>query len=385
MTYHYLILGAGKQGTAAGYDLVRFGDATRVIMADMHLAQAEQATARINRLTNTTLAHAQQIDVTDATALRTLLEDIDVALSAVPYSFNLEITQACLDTQTHLCDMGGNTDVVFAQLRMGEKAQAKQISIVPDCGMMPGLANTMAAYLIAQFDEPEDILIYDGGIPQTPQPPWNYELFFHVNGLTNEYSGETAFLRGGELVMVSGLTEHEVLDIPPLGQVEAFVTTGGTSTSPYTWQGKLQTYQNKTIRWPGHFAWFEGYRALGLFEETPHVLGDMSFVPREIFHALLMAQLPHQDLRDDVCVIHVIGHGRIAGVQKTLTMSLVDYYDPETEFLAMERLTGWHCAIMMGFQARGNVRAGGVAMETAVPPEIFMEALATRGITFTLR
>ena len=51
----------------------------------------------------------------------------------------------------------------------------------------------------------------------------------------------------------------------------------------------------------------------------------------------------------------------------------------------MERLTGWHCAIMMGFQARGVVKPGGVPVEIAVPAEIFMDAVRERGIQFEVR
>ena len=68
-----------------------------------------------------------------------------------------------------------------------------------------------------------------------------------------------------------------------------------------------------------------------------------------------------------------------------VTVDLVDHYDQETGFTAMERLTGWHCAIMMGFQARGKVPAGGVSMEVAVPPADFMEAVQERGIHFEVR
>jgi lysine 6-dehydrogenase len=324
-----------------------------------------------------------QLDVTDQPALQAALADADAALSAVPYYFNLEITKTAIATQTHLCDMGGNTAVVFDQLALDQPAREAGISIVPDCGMGPGLINTMGAYLIELFDEPEEVHLYDGGLPQNPTPPWNYQLTFHINGLTNEYYGETAFLRGGRIVTVQGLTEPELVDIPPLGKLEAFITTGGTSTAPYSFEGRLRTYQNKTLRYPGHFQWFKGFQTLGLFDEQPILVEGQEVIPRQVYHALLEPQITAAGIRD-VCVIRARGIGIKDERRLELWIDLVDYYDETTGFTAMERLTGWHCAIMLAFQAQGAVRVGAVPMETAVSPKKFMQALESRGIAHTI-
>ncbi len=380
---HYLILGAGRQGTAAGYDLARFGAAGQVTLADIDPSVAQAAADRLNTMLDRQVATGIQLDVADQAALRAALADADAALSAVPYYFNLEITKTAIAAQTHLCDMGGNTAVVFDQLALDPQAREAGISIVPDCGMGPGLINTMGAYLIELFDEPEEVHLYDGGLPQNPTPPWNYQLTFHINGLTNEYYGETAFLRGGHIVTVQGLTEPELVDIPPLGKLEAFITTGGTSTAPYSFEGRLRSYQNKTLRYPGHFQWFKGFQTLGLFEEQPIQVEGREVVPRQVYHALLEPRITATDIRD-VCVIRARGTGIKDGRREEITIDLVDYYDETTGFTAMERLTGWHCSVMLAFQAQGEVRAGAVPMETAVAPQKIMQALEQRGITHTI-
>lgn len=383
MAYHYLILGAGRQGTAAAYDLARFGEADRITMADIELAQAETAVARINALTDSTVATARQVDVDDDQTLMATMLDVDVALSAVPYTHNLAITKAAIATQTHLCDMGGHTGVVRQQLVLDEAAQEAGVSVVPDCGMGPGLINTMAAHAVELLDEPRAIYIYDGGLPQEPKPPWNYDLFFHINGLTNEMAGKAVFLRRGEIAYVDTLSEAQFIDFPPLGRLEADVTSGGTSTAPWTFQDQLETYENRTLRYPGHFEWWRAFKQLGLFGEAPAAVGKQEVVPRELFHALLEPQLATDEVRD-VCAIRVRGEGRHQGQETAVTIDLLDYYDAATGFSAMERLTGWHCAIMMGFQARGQVRAGGVAMETAVSPAAFMAELPRREIDYQI-
>ena len=385
MSYRYVVLGAGRQGTAAGYDFALHGDAAQVVMADADLAQAERSAARINALVGREVAAPAAVDAADQAALRHLLAPADGVLSAVPYFFNLGITRAAIASRTHMTDIGGHTQTVFEQLALDEDARAAGISVVPDCGMGPGLINTIGAYLVEAFDQPREVRIYDGGLPQHPQPPWNYALTFHINGLTNEYYGTTTLLIGGELTEVEGLTQYERLEIPPLGELEAFITTGGASTAPWTFQGRLQTYINKTLRYPGHYEWFLAYKTLGLFSETPMQVGDCTLKPRDFYHALLAPKITAPEGLRDVAVIHAIGRGRRGGQEAETVVDVLDYYDEATGFRAMERLTGWHAAAMLIFQVSGQVPAGAVPQETAVPPAAMLDALQARGIAITVK
>ena len=382
--YIYAILGAGRQGTAAAYDLAKFGEAQKIILADIDEESAAQAAERINQLIGREVAIAQQLDVSDRTALDKVLPGVDVVLSAVPYTFNLEITKACLASGSSLCDMGGHTGVVRQQLALNAEAKATGISIVPDCGMGPGLNVTMGAYAKDLLDEPRAVHIFDGGLPQNPIPPWNYQATFHINGLTNEMDGQATFLRDGKLTPVDTLSEPEFIEFAPLGRLEADVTSGGLSTSPWTFEGQLQEFTNKTLRYPGHFEWLRAFKELGLFSEEAIQINEFQVVPRDVYHALLEPKISASEIRD-VCVIRVVGYGKKDGEETTATIDLIDYYDEETGFTAMERLTGWHCAMMMGFQARGLVPAGGISVEVAVPAADFMQAVRERGINFEVR
>jgi len=383
MPYRYVVLGAGRQGTAAGYDFARHGEAAQVVMADADPAQAQRSAARINALVGREVAVPAVLDASDGEALRRLLEPADGVLSAVPYFFNLEITRAAVASRTHMTDIGGHTATVFAQLALDEQARQAGISIVPDCGMGPGLINTIGAYLVEAFDEPREVHIYDGGLPQHPEPPWNYALTFHINGLTNEYDGTTTLLIDGELTEVEGLTQYERLEIPPLGELEAFITTGGASTAPWTFHGRLQTYINKTLRYPGHYEWFLAYKTLGLFSETPMQVGGCTLKPRDFYHALLAPKITAPEGLRDLAVIHAVGRGKRGGQEAETVVDVLDYYDEATGFRAMERLTGWHASAMLIAQVRGEVRAGAVPQETALPPAAMLAALRDRGIAIT--
>ena len=107
-------------------------------------------------------------------------------------------------------------------------------------------------------------------------------------------------------------------------------------------------------------------------------------IPRHLYHTLLEPQLSGEDKRD-ICVMRAVGKGLRSGEEVAVTVDLVDRYDEATGFTAMERLTGWHASVMMGFQARGRVEAGAKPVELAVPAAEFMEGLKARGIQFEVR
>lgn len=382
MGYHYIILGSGRQGTAAAYDLAKFGDAEQIVLADFKEEVAVQAAARINRLIGREVAQGVFLDVTDHPSLLLRLKGMDVALSAVTYYHNLAISRACLESGVSLCDMGGNTDVVWSQLALDEAARKAGVSLLPDCGMGPGLINNMGVYVMDALDTPREVYLYDAGLPRDPTPPWNYYCTFHLNGLTNEYDHEATFIRDGKITLVPTFTEREEIDFPPLGKLEAFVISGSMSTTADSHIGKLQRYENKVLRYPGHFETFEGYKRLGLFSEEPIEVDGVLVNPRHFYHKLLEGKITAAHV-EDVCVMRAVGVGLKDARETRVTLDLIDRYDPATGFTGMERLTGWHCALMMGFQARGVVAPGAHRMESVSAAKI-MDEIRKRGIHWTV-
>jgi lysine 6-dehydrogenase len=386
MGFRYAVIGSGRQGTAAAYDLALLGYAEYVLMADMSLAQAERAAARVNQLVGREVAHAAQVNVQDEDAVVAMLTgaSIQVFVSGVPYFFNMGLTRAAIRARASMCDFGGNTDQIRQQLAFDSEAKAAGITLIPDCGQVPGLGTSLCAYAMTLLDEPRDIIMYDGGIPRYPTPPWNYILTFNIEGLTNEYFGTTLFLRDWKQQEMPCFEEYELIDFPPpIGQLEAFTTAGGTSTMPWTFEGKLRTLQNKTLRWLGHYAQWKAFNDASLIGLELVVVDGQPVIPRHLLHALLEPKLLARPGEQDLVIVRVIARGIKDGQEKEAVVDLFDYADEQTGFTAMERTTGWHAAIMAGFIARGQTPTGGIPVELAVPGQIFVEEFRKRG--FDLR
>jgi len=385
MSYTYAVLGAGRQGTAAAYDMARWGDAGRVVLADYNLEVACRAAERVNSLVGKTVAEPAQLDVTDLEAVERVLTGVDSFLSAVPYYYNLDISRVAVRAKAHMCDLGGHTGIARQQHRLDAEAGAAGVSIIPNCGQVPGMGTTLIVYAMECLDEAIDVYMWDGGIPQSPRPPFNYLLTFNIAGLTNEYAEPAVFVRDWQVAEVEPMTELETVEFPePIGTLEAFVAGGGTDTMPWTFEGRLRTLQNLTLRYPGSLAHLRAFYDLGLWDLEPVQVGEVEVVPRDVFHALFEPKVTFPGDRDMV-VIRVKATGKKDGQDAEALVELIDYYDEETGFTAMERCTGWSAAIVAEMMARGQTPRGSGGVETQVPARPFVEELCKRGLNVTAK
>jgi lysine 6-dehydrogenase len=383
MGYKYVVLGAGRQGVAAAYDLAVFGQASALTLLDLDLAVAQAGAARLNQLLGKPIAAAFKVDAGDAASVAPHLDGATGFISSVHYTFNLEMTKLAIAKKVHMTDFGGNTGVVRDQLALDAEASAAGVSVVPDCGMGPGLNISLGTYVMSLVEEPEEVLIWDGGLPQDPAAPWNYVSTFNLGGLTNEYDGNAFFIRDGKVTPVPCFSGYEVLDFAaPLGRLEAFVTSGGLSTSPWTFEGRLKRLENKTLRYPGHVAQFKAFSDLGLLGLDPIAVGGQQIVPRDVFHALLGPQICRDEVKD-ICVMRVKGIGTTKGRRAEAVIELVDRYDEKTGFTAMQRLTGWHGSILLIAAVNGMVRRGAVSVELALPGRTIVTECKRRGFAMT--
>jgi lysine 6-dehydrogenase len=383
MEYIYAVLGAGRQGTASAYDMARWGEAKKVILIDRELAIAERSARRVNQLMGKNIAEGAQVDVTDMAALERALSGVHAFVSAVPYYYNLAITRVAVKVNACMCDLGGNTDIARQQHAFNDQARQAGISIIPDCGQVPGLGTSLTVYAMGLLDEAVDVYMWDGGIPQNPQPPFNYLLTFHVAGLTNEYAEPAIFLRNGKVTQVEPMTELETVEFPDsVGTLEAFVAGGGTSTMPWTYEGKLRTLQNLTLRYPGHLSQLRAFWDLGLWDLKPVSIGKGEVVPRDVFHALYEPKVTFPEDPEkskDIVLVRVKVLGKKGGRPAQALVELVDRFDEKTGFTAMERTTGWDAAIVAEMMAHGLTPRGAGGVETFVPAVAFMKELRRRG------
>jgi lysine 6-dehydrogenase len=376
-----LVVGAGHQGSACLWDLARQRAVTRLALADRdsHLVDA---------VTENTWAHGVHghvVDVTDIQAAGRLLSEYDVAVSAVPYLFNETLTRAAIQGCCHLVDMGGNTKIVMAQKALDDEARRAGVTILPDGGLAPGLGSVLAGHLIRE-ENPHEVRIRVGGLPQDPRPPLGYSLFFSPYGLLNEYAGQALALRAGAVHRLPVLEEEESLEFPPLGRLEAALTSGGASTLPYTFEGAVSELDYKTIRFRGHFEKIRVLRDLGFIEDRsltiPPLAGGspLTVSLRDIVGTMLQEKLGGREVEDQVLVRVTARSGERARI-----LEMRDLYDTANEMTAMRRCTAFPVAVEALFLGEGSLRSGVLSQEKDVDATRLIRELGSRGIQITER
>jgi lysine 6-dehydrogenase len=372
-----LVLGAGLQGSACAYDLLQNPEVKEVRLADLHTAHLADFLAPYSgkRLIFTPL------DVRDKEAAIALMRQCDAVMSGIPYYFNYELAQLAVQAGVHFCDLGGNTEIVFKQKTLDAEAKKKKITVIPDCGLAPGMVNILAEYGITQLDQVESVRIFVGGLPQHPEPPLNYHIVYSLEGVLDYYTTLSWVLRGGKRTQVKALSEIEPIKFKgSVGELEAFHTAGGLSTMAFRYEGKIPTMEYKTLRYPGHAKIMEAIRELGLLELNPVDVKGMKVVPRDLVVAAMGPRLSKPN-GHDLVALRVVVEGQKKGKRKTIGWELVDYYDEKHDISAMERSTGYSLSITGQMQARGEIGKSGVfTPDEAIPPEKYISELAKRGV-----
>ncbi len=372
-----LVLGAGLQGCACAYDLLQDKEVEQVRLADLKISHLPGFLAPHSgrRLLPTPL------DVRDEDGVRGLMRECDAVMSAIPYYFNFDMARLAVDAGVHFTDLGGNTEIVSEQKTLDGEARRKNITVVPDSGLAPGMVNILAEYGIRQLDNIRSVRIYVGGLPQEPQPPLNYQIVYSLEGVLDYYTTLSWVLRNGKRTQVRALSELEPVSFGNgVGTLEAFHTAGGLSTMAFRYEGQIPEMEYKTLRYPGHAERMEAIRELGLLDLDPVDVKGLKIVPREAFMAIVGPRLTKPEGKDLVA-LRVVVSGTKGGSPKTVTFELIDRYDEKHHVSAMMRTTGYSLSITGMMQVRGEVKPAGVhTPDECVPPARYVEELGKRGI-----
>jgi lysine 6-dehydrogenase len=376
----YVVLSSGMMGSAAAFDLAAADERNEVLLADLHLEAATRAANAIGPN-----VYPRQIDANNQVEMVRLFRNADAVLSAAPYSLNLQVTRAAIEAGTHMCDLGGSNEILDQQLTLSNEALGRNVTIVPNCGLAPGLINILAVEGFRRFDKVDSIRLRVGGLPQNPRPPLFYQITFSVEGLINEYLEPVDVIKAGRLLKAEPLSDLEEIEFPPpFGRLEAFNTSGGVSSLPRLLHGKVQDLDYKTIRYRGHCEKFKTLIELGFASAEPIMVGANVRTTRELFAELLRKKLDYRD--KDVVLARATIEGSTGKLRRSLVYELIDYYDVATQMTAMMRTTAFPTSVIAQMLAQGRITRRGVfPPEEIVPGEALIRELSRCDIRITER
>jgi lysine 6-dehydrogenase len=180
------------------------------------------------------------------------------------------------------------------------------------------------------------------------------------------------------------MSEIETLEFADIGQLEAFYTSGGTSTLPDTYLNKSDFLDYKTIRYPGHCELFETMLEIGLASRDEVDVDGQRVIPRELFKTVLNKNLTFDE--PDLVLVRLTAEGRRNGTDHKVVYEIIDRQDEKTGLTAMMRGTSFPAAIVAWMAASGKITERGCKpQELVVEPQIFIDEFRKRGFNLTIK
>ena len=370
------VLGAGLMGKHAAGDLAANSEVEKVFLADLHPAQAELFKQQLG----SDKIEVLYLDATDDQQLVEVMAKADVVINALFYTFNEKVARLAVQCGVHSVDLGGHiggaTDAVLA---LHEQAEQRGVTLIPDLGVAPGMMNILVGYGAGKLDQVHEIRIFVGGIPVKPEPPLEYNHVFSLEGVFDHYTDPSFVIRDGREQEVPSLSEIEFVEFEGFGELEAFHTSGGTSTLIDTFSD-VDTLEYKTIRYKGHAEKFQILVDLGFTdrEKTVQVNGLM-VKPRDVLREVLK---PLTELRDkqDAVLLRAVVSGTKEGEGLTYEYNMITVREG-VGVTAMARATAYTISVVAQMIGSGVIdKRGSYPPELIVPGDEYIEEMAKRGV-----
>ncbi|KYH39064.1 MAG: saccharopine dehydrogenase [Candidatus Bathyarchaeota archaeon B23] len=346
-----IVIGCGKIGSTIAKDLSE-------ALAEAEITVADKRPETAERVASTVGGEWTTVDASDRGSIAQALRGFDLAVGALPGDYGYGAMEAAVEAGVDMVDVSYTPE---NPLTLDGEARRRGMTLIPDCGVAPGLSNMLVGYGASKLDEVREAHILVGGIPERMVPPLGYTITWSAEGLIDEYVRPVHIVEGGRVLEVPALSGLEEVEFPGLGRLEAFYTDG-LRTLIDTFRGVESMYE-KTLRYPGHVERVRLLRELGLFDEEPIEVDGVEVSPK-LFTARLLERHLRMPEVGDLLAMMVEVKGVKAGEGRTIRFHLLDRYDRVRGVTAMARTTGYTASIVAQLLAKGRVEERGV-----VPPE----------------
>ena len=340
-----IVLGAGKIGSVIAQDFS--GKGIELTVGDIDINRARDAADEVG-------GKSISFDTTDYDQMVEILGDFDLVLGALPGDYGLPALRACVETGKDVVDVSFTPEY---PLELDKDAREAGITMIPDCGVAPGLSNLLVGYGASRLDSIHEAKIMVGGIPEKQVPPLGYTVTWSAEGLIDEYIREVSIVKEGELIQVPALSGLESIEFPGVGTLEAFYTDGLRSLVESF--PEAENLYEKTLRYPGHVEKVKLLRELGFFSEDPVMVRNSEVKPKLVSARVLERSLTMPDV-GDLLAMRVEVSGMKDEERLGFSYRVLEYYDHEKDVSAMARTTAYTASIVAGLLVRGDIQDKGV-------------------------
>ena len=373
--------GCGIQGRAALYDLARNARVDHVTCADIQPERVDSF-GFIDKAKIQTV----RLDAHDPNLLADKMgEGFDVLLDFLPPQCIRTVAEAAIESGVHLV----NTNYADDILDLDQVAKEKGISIMPECGLDPGIDLVLYKYSLGFFDEVSKLNSYCGGIPEKAacDNPLNYKISWNIDAVLKSQMRDATLIADSEIVHIPAKDQHEnayihPIDVPGLGTLEAIPNGNAVHYAKLlNIADTLRETGRYTLRWPGWCTFWNPLKKLGFLGDAPFKGLPPEVSPIELVAKILEPHLQYEDREKDLAVMVNKIEGVRKGKKQILTCSLLIERDLDTGLMAMSMGVAYPACIAAEMIVTGEITPKGVLSPAIdVPCDSFLYRLNKRGI-----
>ena len=378
-----LVLGGlGSQGRGAILDLVNSDEVDEIICADANLDGWDSFAAGIDVQKITPI----EVDASSRDSLVALFkQNVDAVIDLLPLKFMLTAFEAAIAAKVPLV----STNYAHPLRHLQQQAVDAGVSLMPECGLDPGIDLVLFGYGIQQFDEVRLLQSCCGGFPEKSacNNPLNYKVTWNWDMVLRTSRRDSVFIKGGVKKVIPAAEQHSSenisrINFPGLGELEAI--PNGDAAVYMDILGISDTIEETTryaLRWPGWSEFWRPLKQLGFLSDEPLQISGCQVSPHQFLTDLIGPQVQYEDTEKDIVVMQNIFEGNKNGKRKRLIMNLMIERDLESGLFAMNRGVGCPASIVAQMLAKGKITAKGLLSPAIdIPAEEFIAELSKRGI-----
>ncbi len=346
-----IVLGAGLVGKAMAIDLSKNFDVTSADFNEGALTSV--AEHRIKTL---------QFDFSDREKLKAAVEPFDLVVGAAPGFLGFETVKSVIESGKNMVDISFFSEDPFL---LDDLAKRKNVTVVTDCGVAPGMGNIILGYHNQQMQiESYECLV--GGLPLVREWPYEYKAVFSPIDVIEEYIRPARYVHNKSVIIKEALSDPELIHFNGVGTLESWNSDGLRSlikTMP-----NIPNMIEKTLRYPGCVEYLRVLRETGFFSHEEIEVRGMKIKPVEVTSKLLFPKWKLKPGEEEFTVMRIRINGKENGQPKAYEYNLLDRTDRQTQTLSMARTTGYTCTAAVHLVIAGKYDRTGIS-----PPEYLGE------------
>ena len=244
---------------------------------------------------------ARSLDLSDDSALATLVKEHDLVISLVPFTFHPMVARHCLVADKNLITASYVSDEM---MELDQEAKDKGLIFLNEIGLDPGIDHMAAMRIIddvhARGGRIRHFRSYCGGLPapEAVDNPFGYKFSWAPRGVLLASRNGARYWRDNHVVVVPPenlFKDMRLLNVPNTGTYEAYPNRDSLKYKDiYGLGGEIRGLFRGTLRYIGWCNSMDHFGKLGLLDMEPR---DSKGMTSADYMRVLLEAEQDQDLR----------------------------------------------------------------------------------------